>query len=105
MAVILIILNACDITQAMENAKHILLTTRKLAVKVTPRAHTDRIDGMATDGNGTAELKLRVRAVADDGRANEAVIALIAAEFSLPKSTLSIARGTTSRHKVIAYQP
>ncbi len=87
----------------MQNAKHILLTTGKLAVKVTPRAHTDRIGGMAADANGAPELKLHVRAVAEDGKANEAAIALISQEFGVPKSTLSIARGTTSRHKVIVY--
>ena len=40
--------------------------------------------------------------VAEDGKANEAVIALLAREFGIAKSRLSIARGLTSRNKVIA---
>lgn len=79
-------------------ARKTLLNTGKLAVKVTPRARTEGIEGMTTAG----ELIVKTRAVAEDGRANEAVIALLAAAFGLPKSALSIARGTTSRHKVIA---
>lgn len=92
-----------DITKPMENAKDILMKTGKLAVKATPKAHQDRLDGLIHDENGAPVLKLRVRAVAADGQANAAVLALLADAFDLPKSSLSIIRGETSRHKVIAY--
>ena len=83
----------------MNDPRNILLTTGKLALKVTPKAKKEGLEGM----NDAGELVVKVRAVPEDGKANDAVIALIAAAFNLPKSTLSIARGTTSRHKIIAY--
>ena len=45
---------------------------------------------------------IQITVVAEDGKANEAVIALLAKEFGIAKSRLSIARGLTSRNKVIA---
>lgn len=83
----------------MENAKEMLISTGKLALKVTPRARNEGVEGL----NSAGELVVKVRAIAEDGKANESVIAVISAAFSLPKSTLSITRGTTSRHKIIAY--
>ena len=44
-------------------------------------------------------LKLRVSAPPVDGDANRAVIELIAALVQLPRSRLSIARGTSGRNK------
>lgn len=84
----------------MENAKEMLISTGKLALKVTPKAKKEGLEGM----NEAGELVVKVRAVPEDGKANDAVIAIIAQAFGLPKSSLSIARGTASRHKIIAYQ-
>lgn len=42
-----------------------------------------------------------VRAHPKDGEANEAVIALIAEYFEVPKSTVTIRSGQGSRHKVL----
>ena len=85
----------------MENAKELLLLTGKLALKVTPRARQQGIEGL----NAAGELVVKVRAVPEDGKANEAVIALLAEAFALPRSRLEIARGGTNRHKVIALRP
>jgi hypothetical protein len=85
----------------MEKAKELLLATGKLALKVTPRARNEGIEGP----NAAGELVVKVRAVAEDGKANEAVIALLAKAFGIPKSRLEIARGGTNRHKVIALRP
>ena len=40
----------------------------------------------------------------EDGRANEAVIELLAEHFDVPKGSLRIVRGHTSRQKVIEIQ-
>ena len=88
------------ITQRMENAKEMLLSTGKLALKVTARARTEGIEGR----NAAGELVVKVRAVAEDGKANQAVIALLAKAFGLPKSRLEIISGGTNRHKVVAYR-
>jgi uncharacterized protein len=86
-----------------DEAKARLLATGFLAVKVTPRASREAIEGFIADANGSLILKLKVRAVAEDGKANDAVIALLADAFGVPKSRLSIARGSTGRHKTIQY--
>ena len=84
----------------MENAKELLLRSGQLALKVTPKARTEGIEGQNTAG----ELVVKVRAAPEDGAANEAVIALLAKAFDLPKRSLHIARGSTGRHKIIAYR-
>jgi uncharacterized protein (TIGR00251 family) len=85
----------------MENAKELLLSTGSLALKVTPKARTEGIEGM----NGAGELVVKVRVPPEDGKANSAVIALLAEALNLPKSRLEIIRGVQSRHKVIALKP
>lgn len=92
-------MDAC-INHPMQNAKEMLLSTGRLALKVTPKARSEGLEGL----NAAGELVVKVRAAPEDGRANEAVIALISKAFSIPKSRLEIARGTTGRHKIIAYR-
>lgn len=84
----------------MENAKETLISTGTLALKVTPKARTEGIEGL----NAAGELVVKVRAAPEDGRANDAVIALIAKAFAIPKSRLEIIRGAAGRHKIIAYR-
>ncbi|MFZ4541635.1 MAG: DUF167 domain-containing protein [Rickettsiales bacterium] len=84
----------------MENAKEMLLQTGKLPLKVTPRARGEGIEGL----NAAGELVVKVRVAPEDGKANDAVITLIAKAFDIPKSRLEIIRGTASRHKVVAYR-
>lgn len=83
----------------MEKAKEMLVSTGKLALKVTPKARVEAIEGL----NAASELVVKVRAAPEDGKANEAVIALISKAFNIPKSRLSIARGAQSRHKILNY--
>ena len=70
-------------------------------VRVTPKARANAIDGVAPDADGTRRLKLSVTAAPEDGRANGAVIALLAKSWKLPKSSLSIAAGARSRAKTV----
>ncbi len=69
-----------------------------LVVRLTPRAARDAIEGVAEGADG-AHLKVRVRAVPEDGRANAALVELVAAELHVPKSTVSVAAGKTARLK------
>ena len=73
----------------------------RLSVKVTPKASADRIQGWAADEDGARVLKISVTAVPEDGKANKAVIALLAKRLKLPKSAISIASGETSRRKTL----
>ena len=69
-----------------------------LNVFVTPKAGVDAIDGWQ-DVEAGRELKVRVRAVPDEGRANKAVCAVVAKSLRVPKSAVSVEAGATSRHK------
>lgn len=69
-------------------------------VKVTPKAKSERIK-KETLADGTALYKIYVTVVPEDGKANEAVIKLLAKSLGVAKSSLTILRGHTSRDKVI----
>ena len=74
-------------------------TTRnglRVTIRLTPKAAHDRIDGLKQ-----GVLQARVRAVPEDGRANTALVELVAREIGVPKSTVSVAQGKTSRLKTL----
>jgi uncharacterized protein len=73
-----------------------------VALRVTPRSGRDEIDGVETLANGRAVLKIRVRAIADGGEANRAVMELMARALGIPKARVRILSGATSRLKQIA---
>jgi uncharacterized protein (TIGR00251 family) len=66
------------------------------AVKVQPRAKTDAITGEFGDA-----LKLALTAPPVDGRANEACVEFFANLLDVPRSSVTIASGETSRNKII----
>ena len=67
-----------------------------LSVKVQPRASANEIG--APLGN---ELRVRVTAPPVDSAANEALLRLLADALDCSRGQLELARGRTSRHKVI----
>jgi hypothetical protein len=69
---------------------------------VTPRGGRDDIDGVETLANGRSVVKMRVRAIADGGEANRAVMELLAKALGVPKAKVRILSGTTSRLKQVA---
>jgi uncharacterized protein (TIGR00251 family) len=73
-----------------------------LHLRVTPNAGRDAIDGPENRDDGSIVLRVRVAAVPDKGRANAAVIALLAKALGVPKSAITLASGETSRFKVLA---
>lgn len=73
-----------------------------LALRVTPRGGRDAVDGVETMADGRSVLKLRVRAVAEDGEANRAVLAVLAKALGVPKARLRLLSGATSRLKQVA---
>ena len=73
-----------------------------VALRVTPRGGRDDIDGVETLANGRSVVKVRVRAVADGGEANRAVMELLAKALGVPKAKVRILSGTTSRLKQVA---
>ena len=72
-----------------------------LQLRVTPNAGRDAIAGVERRGDSLV-LRLRVRAVPDRGKANAAVIALLARALGVPRSSLALIAGETSRNKTVA---
>lgn len=52
--------------------------------------------------DGSAVLRMRVKAVPDKGKANAAVVALVAKALGVPKSAVSVVSGETARLKTLA---
>jgi len=73
----------------------------RIAVRLTPRARADRIDGIARLADGSLVLKAAVTAPPEDGRANEALLRLLADAWKQPRRDLSLAAGAKSRNKLV----
>ncbi len=71
-------------------------------MRVTPRGGRDDIDGIETLANGRTVVKVRVRAIAEGGEANKAVTELLAQALRVPKASVKILSGATSRLKQVA---
>ena len=71
----------------------------RLSVRLTPNAGRDGIDGVETAADGETYLRARVTAVPEKGKANKALIALLAKACGLPKSSFEIVSGDTTRKK------
>ena len=71
-------------------------TDVRFAVRLTPRAAVDRVEGVIDGG-----LRARVGAPAVEGAANNALIRLIAEELGVPRSDVRIVAGATSRQKLV----
>jgi uncharacterized protein (TIGR00251 family) len=74
----------------------------RLAVRVTPKASAERIIGLADEADGGVVLKVAVTAAPENGKANTALVKLLARAFRLPPRDFSIVRGANDRRKVIA---
>src|ERR1700742_62370 len=72
-----------------------------IALRVTPRGGRDDIDGVETLAHGRAVLKMRVRAIAEGGEANRAVTELLAKVLGVPKASVRLVSGVTSRIKQV----
>lgn len=73
----------------------------RLPVRLTPNGGRDRIEGFETNAAGETFLKARVTAVAEKGRANKALIELVAKTLGVPKTSISLVSGDTSRRKIL----
>jgi uncharacterized protein len=72
-----------------------------VAIRLSPRAKADLLLAVAGDAAGRRVVKASVIAPAEGGRANEALLQLLARAWRLPRRDLSITAGSTSRNKAI----
>ena len=73
----------------------------RLRVRLTPKGGRDAIEGWWSDSEGREALKARVAAPPEGGKANTALIGLLARVLDVKKSELRITSGASSRLKTI----
>lgn len=71
----------------------------KLRLRLTPGASRDQVKDVVRDEKGVAWLTASVTAVPENGRANKALVKLLAKHWRLTKSAIEIVGGTTDRRK------
>ena len=72
-----------------------------VAIRLTPRAKRNRIVAVVPTAAAGRVVKASVTAPADNGRANEALLQMLANAWRVPRRDLAIVAGTTSRHKMV----
>lgn len=70
--------------------------SRRINVKVTPRAKENKIVGFKDN-----VLAVRITAPPVEGKANKALVAFLADAWDVPKSSIHIIQGETSREKLL----
>jgi uncharacterized protein (TIGR00251 family) len=70
-----------------------------LRLRIVPGARRSGIVGRHADG-----WKVRVAAAPEAGRANEALLRLLARTLGLPRRDLELTRGRASRDKVVTFE-
>lgn len=76
----------------------------RITVKLTPGARKNEVAGWETDAAGARFLRVSVTAAPEKGKANAALVKLLAKHWGIPKSAITLVRGETSRVKVIEVQ-
>ena len=73
----------------------------RLTVRVTPRAKRNELGGVVDAGGGRTALAVRLASPPIDGAANAALIGFLATRLDVPKSSVRIVSGETSRLKIL----
>jgi uncharacterized protein len=74
----------------------------RIAIRLTPRAKADRVLAVAATAGGQRVVRASVTAPAEEGRANEALLRLLARVWRLPRRNLAIVSGAASRLKIVS---
>lgn len=73
----------------------------KLHVKIVPGAKQSMIGEITEDALGIKRLTIKVKAIAEDGKANKELIKFVAKTFNLKQKNISIISGQKSRMKTL----
>ena len=68
-----------------------------LKLKVIPRSSRTEFSGVMADGT----LKLKLKAVPENGKANAALIDFLAAHYQVPATAVQLLTGATSLRKLV----
>jgi hypothetical protein len=73
----------------------------RVAVRLTPKAARNSIDGVKPNADGAPRLGVKVTAVPERGKANAAMIRLLAKSWRIPASSVELIAGETDRNKIL----
>jgi len=73
----------------------------RIAVRVQPRASRARIAGPVERAGGALALKVHVTEAPADGRANAALVKILAKAWGVPKGSVRVVAGAKERDKVV----
>jgi uncharacterized protein len=73
----------------------------RIAVRLTPRAGRNGLDGVAPGPDGRPALRLRVAAPPVEGAANAALVAFVAAALRVRESDVAVVSGERGRLKLL----
>lgn len=74
-----------------------------MSINVTVKPNSKKAPLIEQQNDGS--LTIYIREIATNGKANEALIKLLAKHFDVPKTHITIVRGHTSRHKLVEVIP
>jgi uncharacterized protein YggU (UPF0235/DUF167 family) len=74
----------------------------EIFVRLTPKSARDAVEGVAEASDGRIHLKARVRAIPENGKANEALEKLVAKWLGVTRKSVLVVSGGTSRLKTVA---
>jgi uncharacterized protein (TIGR00251 family) len=72
-----------------------------LAVRLTPKARAAGIGPVVLGADGRGVLKVAVTEAPEKGKANEALVSLLAKTWRLPKGAIEVVKGATERNKML----
>ncbi|WP_417456198.1 DUF167 family protein [Kordiimonas sp.] len=73
----------------------------RLHIRLTPNARSEMLDRLEPSADGTMRLRASVTVVPEKGKANKALVKLLAKKLRLPKSAIRLIAGEQSRNKTI----
>lgn len=82
----------------MDEIQEIITAGKPFEIKVITKASCDRLY------LENEVIKVKIREIPENGKANKAIINLFSKSFKIPKSKIEIIKGQTSSNKVISIQ-
>lgn len=77
----------------------------RVQVRLSPKSSRNAVGGVLVDANGAGALIVRTTVVAENGKANKALIRLLCKSWKRPQSSLRILAGGKSRTKSLLLTP
>ncbi len=71
----------------------------RVRILAHPGARRDAVEGLRAEADGGMAFRICVRTAPEGGKANEAIIALLAREWGIPRRSLRLVSGFGDRRK------